>query len=77
MNEGCLWHTGAVGGLCFLWRIAEKSDILVIGKEEFLRFQLTKLQFENLMLKNSTSSWGGTRKTPTIIKDIWCVNNGR
>lgn len=30
MNEGCLWHIGAVGGLCFLWRIAEKSDILVI-----------------------------------------------
>ena len=28
------------------------------------RFQLTKEEFQNLMCKNFTSSWGGTRKLP-------------
>lgn len=31
--------------------------------EDFM-FQLTKEEFENLMSKNSTSSWGGRRKLP-------------
>ncbi len=32
--------------------------------DDDFRFQLTKPEFENLMSKNSTSSWGGTRKLP-------------
>ncbi len=32
--------------------------------DEDFRFQLTKPEFENLMSKNSTSSWSGTRKLP-------------
>jgi hypothetical protein len=32
--------------------------------DEDFRFQLTELEFKNLMPKFSTSSWGGTRKLP-------------
>ena len=32
--------------------------------DEDFRFQLTKEEFDNLMCKNYTSSWGGTRKLP-------------
>lgn len=32
--------------------------------EQDFRFQLTKEEFKNLMCKNFTSSWGGTRKMP-------------
>lgn len=32
--------------------------------DDDFRFQLTKGEFENLMSKKSTSSWGGTRKLP-------------
>lgn len=38
------------------------------NKERFrgddFMFQLTKEEYENLMCKNFTSSWGGTRKQP-------------
>jgi hypothetical protein len=32
--------------------------------EQDFRFQLTKEEFKNLMCKNFTSRWGGTRKMP-------------
>ena len=32
--------------------------------DDDFRFQLTKDEFQNLMSKNLTSSWGGTRKRP-------------
>ena len=32
--------------------------------DEDFRFQLTEAEFKNLMCKNLTSSWGGTRKLP-------------
>ena len=32
--------------------------------DQDFRFQLTNEEFKNLMCKNFTSSWGGTRKMP-------------
>jgi ORF6N domain len=32
--------------------------------EDFM-FQLSQKEFENLILQNATSSWGGTRKMPS------------
>ena len=32
-------------------------------------FELTKQEFENLMSKKSTSSWGGRRKLPKTFID--------
>ena len=37
--------------------------------DEHFRFQLTKDEFENLMSKKSTSSWGGTRKLPYVFTE--------
>ena len=37
--------------------------------EEDFMFQLTKEEFENLMSKNSTSSWGGRRKCPRVFTE--------
>lgn len=34
------------------------------------RFQLTKEEFQNLMCKNFTSSWGGTRKLPYAFTEL-------
>ena len=34
------------------------------------RFQLTKEEFQNLMCKNFTSSWGGTRKQPYAFTEL-------
>ena len=36
--------------------------------EDFM-FQLTKREFENLMSKNLTSSWGGRRKLPKVFTE--------
>lgn len=36
--------------------------------EDFM-FQLTKEEFENLMSKNLTSSWGGRRKLPKVFTE--------
>ncbi|MCL2888623.1 MAG: ORF6N domain-containing protein [Elusimicrobia bacterium] len=32
-------------------------------------FQLTKTEFDNLMLQNAISSWGGTRKLPYVFTE--------
>lgn len=37
--------------------------------DDDFRFQLTKDEFENLMSKKSTSSWGGTRKLPYVFTE--------
>ena len=37
--------------------------------EEDFMFQLTKEEFENLMSKNLTSSWGGRRKLPRVFTE--------
>ena len=39
--------------------------------DEDFRFQLTKEEYDviNLMWKNSTSSWGGTRKLPYVFTE--------
>ena len=34
------------------------------------RFQLTKEEYQNLMCKNFTSSWGGTRKLPYAFTEL-------
>ena len=34
------------------------------------RFQLTRAEFDNLMCKNFTSSWGGTRKLPYAFTEL-------
>ena len=34
-----------------------------------ISFQLTKEEFENLMCKNFTSRWGGTRKLPYVFTE--------
>ncbi len=34
------------------------------------RFQLTKEEYQNLMCKNFTSSWGGTRKPPYAFTEL-------
>lgn len=39
-------------------------------KQDF-RFQLTKDEFKNLMCKNFTSRWGGTRKNALRIHRGW------
>ena len=40
--------------------------------DDDFRFQLTKDEFENLMSKKSTSSWGGTRKLPYVFTET-CI----
>ncbi len=38
--------------------------------DDDFRFQLTDLEFKNLMSKISTSSWGGTRKNPYAFTEL-------
>ncbi|MBR6878517.1 MAG: ORF6N domain-containing protein [Bacteroidales bacterium] len=38
--------------------------------DDDFRFQLTDLEFKNLMSKFSTSSWGGTRKSPYAFTEL-------
>lgn len=45
-------------------RFNEQVNNNVERFDDDFRFQLTKGEFENLMSKKSTSSWGGTRKLP-------------
>ena len=36
-------------------------------------FQLTQLEFENLISQIATSSWGGTRKLPLVFTEQGCI----